>query len=133
MCCGGQIVKRGNWGGGTRGSQATQQNLSRTSAEQEKKSRLWFLAGFLAFGFLFVTVELFSPSAQTDRLIPEQPDLLSLLYQWLSIDAFVTGRNLMARAFPDCTALHLQVGLTVNKMSQNMIVFGDDCLICSSG
>lgn len=100
------------------------------SQQQDKKT----LAGFPAFGFLFVgTVELFSPSAQTDRLIPEQPDLLSLLYQWLSIDAFVTGRNLMARAFPECTALHLQFGLTVNKMSKNMMVFGDDCLICSSG
>lgn len=37
---------------------------------------------------------LFCPSAETDRLIPEQPDLLSLLYHRLSLDTFVTGRNL---------------------------------------
>lgn len=56
--------------------------------------------------FLFkCNVGLFSPSAETDRLIPEQPDLLSLLYHQLSLDAFVTGRNLMEESFPrvQCT------------------------------
>lgn len=127
------------WGGG--GGHRRHSRTSAAGQEEtgEEKSTLeaisaTFLAGFPAFGFLFVgTVELFSPSAQTDRLIPEQPDLLSLLYQRLSIDAFVTGRNPMAGAFPECTALHLQIGLTVNRMSRNMIMFGDDGLICSSG